>query len=77
MLVPAITFKVRRIFEHVTDLKLLSEDQMNELAQEIGVSIVPMLFSYEVEPATIEEITPGIEAAALKALLESVATKTK
>lgn len=68
MLVPALTFKVRKTLETVTDVGLLSNDQKKELAKDICVAIVPMLFSYEIEPDVIDKITPTIEAAARKGL---------
>ena len=71
VLVPALTFKVRKTLEQITDLKFLSKDQKVELAKEIQISIVPMLFSYEIDAEVIEKITPTIESAALKALAES------
>ncbi len=68
LLVPAITFKVRRVLESVTDLKYLTSAQKKILANDLRVSIVPMLFSYEIEPETIEELAPIIETAAFKGL---------
>ncbi len=70
MLVPAITFKIRKIMEQITDLRLLSPAQKSELAKDIQKSIIPMLFSYEIEAALIEQLAPVIESAAQKALLE-------
>lgn len=70
MLVPALTFKVRKTLESITDLKFFSGDQKAELAKEIQISIVPMLFSFEIEPEIIEQIAPMIESAALKALAQ-------
>lgn len=70
MLVPALTFKVRKTLEQITDLKLFSEEQKAELAKDIQISIVPMLFSYEIDAAVIEQITPTIESAALKGLTQ-------
>ena len=70
MLVPAITFKIRKTMEQITDLRLLSADQKAQLAKDIQISIVPMLFSYEIEADIIEQLGPVIESAAYKALLE-------
>jgi hypothetical protein len=68
MLVPPLTFKVRKIMEQVTDLSLLSEHQKATLAKDMQIAIVPMLFSLEIDADVIEKITPAIEMAALKAL---------
>ncbi len=70
VLVPALTFKVRKILEQITNFKLLSMEQKATLAKDIQIAIVPMLFSYEIEPETIEQITPTIESAALKVLAQ-------
>ena len=70
MLVPAITFKIRKIMEQITNLRLLSADQKAVLAKDIEISIVPMLFSYEIEAELIEQLRPIIESAAYKVLLE-------
>jgi hypothetical protein len=72
MLVPALTFKVRKILEQITDLNLLTEDQKSELAYDIQLSIVPMLFSYEIDSTVIEKITPTIQSAALKAIKQEI-----
>jgi hypothetical protein len=69
MLVPAITFKVRKILEQVNDLSLLSTSQRAELAKDIRIAIVPMLFMYEVETEIIEKLSPTIESAAYRVLL--------
>jgi ribonuclease HII len=68
VLIPGLTFKVRRIMEHVTDLKKLSKQQKQELAKDIQRSVVPMLFSFDIEARAIEKIAPAIEAAVLKAV---------
>lgn len=68
VLIPGLTFKVRKIMEHVTDLKRLSHQQKQDLAKDIQRSVVPMLFSFEIEAQTIEKIAPAIEAAVLKAV---------
>src|SRR5687768_15572342 len=70
MLVPAITFKIKKMMEQVTDLRLLSVAQKGELAKDIRISIVPMLFTYEIEADVVEQLGPVIESAAYKALLE-------
>ena len=70
MLVPAITFKIRKLMEQISDLRLLSVDEKIQLAREIRISIVPMLFLYEIDADLIKKITPVIESAARKALLE-------
>lgn len=69
MLIPALTFKVRKILEQITDLSLFSQSQRNELAKDIRVSIIPILFSFEIEQETIEKIAPMIEAAVLRAMV--------
>ncbi len=69
MLVPAVTFKVRKVLEQITDPELLNEEQKEELAKEIQISIVPMLFSYDVDAEIIEQLTPAIKAAAFRALI--------
>src|SRR5690348_12857137 len=70
LLVPAITFKVRKIMEQVTRLRLLSMEQKAELAKDIKIAIVPMLFSYEIDADLIEKVTPAIESAALKGITD-------
>lgn len=70
MLVPAITFKVRKVLEPKTDLRLLSDGKKAELAREIQLSMIPMLFSYEIDETVIEKIAPVIESAAFKILLQ-------
>lgn len=67
LLVPAITFKVRKAMQNV-NVDRLTDDQKEELAQEIQISIIPMLFSYDIEEPLIRKITPAIKSAALKAL---------
>ena len=69
MLIPPVTFKVRKVLENVTDLRLLSDHQKAELAKEIQVSIIPMLFSYELDAAAVDKMAPVIESAAFKALI--------
>lgn len=71
MLIQPLTFKVRKILEEVTDLSLLSEDQRTKLAQDIRISIVPILFTYEIDPTIIEQSVPMIEASAFKALSQT------
>jgi len=68
MLVPPLTFKVRKILEQITDLKLLSKEQKSELAKDIQIAIIPMLFSFDLDPVVIEKISPSIESAAFNAL---------
>jgi|GEM_PF-6065660 len=71
ILIPALTFKVKKIMEQITDLKLLSKEQKIELAKDIQVAIAPLLFTYEIDAAVIEQIMPLIESAALKALTQA------
>jgi hypothetical protein len=71
MLVPALTFKVKKALEQAVNMWALSQNQKVELAKEIQVSIIPLLFSYDVDPEIIEQITPAIELAALRALMEA------
>ena len=68
VLVPAITFKVRKLLEQAGDIGWLSKEQKAELAHDIRISLAPMLFSYEFDAATIEQIMPLIELVAFKAL---------
>ncbi len=68
VLVPALTFKVRKALEPVTDLRLFSNSQRRILANDIHLSIIPVLFSLEVDPGVIERISPVIEPAVLKAM---------
>jgi hypothetical protein len=68
MLIPPITFKVRKILEHFTDIRLLTSEQRAVLADDIRTAIVPMLFMYELDAREIEEMGPVIESAALAAL---------
>ncbi len=70
MLVPGITFKIRKIMEQVSDVKLLNDVQKEALARTIQISIVPMLFSYELEADLIKKLEPVIQSAAYKALKE-------
>lgn len=72
MLVPPITFKVRKLMEQVTDLALLSDAQRALLAKEMQISIVPLLFSLDIDADKIEEINPVIQAAAYKALANTI-----
>ena len=72
MLVPALTFKVRKTMEQVTSLALLTKEQRAQLAKDLQISIIPMLFSYEIEPEIIDKIAPTIESAALRALVDAV-----
>lgn len=69
MLVPAVTFKVRKILEQITDLRLFTADQRAELAKEIQTAIVPMLFSFDIEADTVKKMAPLIESAALRSLM--------
>jgi len=68
MLIPALTFKVHKIMETVNSLERLSPSQKVELAKDIQIAIIPMLFSYEIDSNVIEKITPKIEVAALNAI---------
>lgn len=72
MLIPAITFKVRKTLEQIADINFLSATQKAQLARDIQVAIIPMLFSYEIDADVIEKITPTIELAALKALTQGL-----
>jgi hypothetical protein len=72
MLVPAITYKIRKIIEPISDLHSLSDEQRSELAADIQTSIIPMLFSYEIDPKVIKTISPIIQLAAEKALSEGL-----
>lgn len=71
MLIPTVTFKVRKVLEQITDLRLLSKERKAELAKEIQVSVIPMLFLLEIDPGLIERMAPTIESAALKALTQT------
>lgn len=75
MLVPAITYKVRRIMEQVTIPSLLSASQKETLAKNIRVSIIPLLFSYDIETDIIERISPTIESAAFRAISKATMIK--
>ncbi len=68
MLVPPITFKVRKMLEPVTDVRLMTDAQKSILAKELQISIIPLLFSMDIEADAIEKMTPCIESAAYKAL---------
>lgn len=70
MLIQPVTFKVRRVLEHFTDIRRLSIDQKHALADEIRVAIVPMLFSYEIDPNSIERLAPIIESAVFQTLIQ-------
>ena len=71
MLVPALTFKVRKALEPIKDLKQLSNDQLATLATEIQLSIIPMLISYDIEADVIAQVSPTIKKAALRAMNEA------
>jgi hypothetical protein len=77
MLVPPVTFKVRKLLEDVTNLKMLSNEQLEMLAEDIRVSVVPLLFSLDMDPEVIERVGPGIQSAALKVLTEVAAEPEK
>jgi hypothetical protein len=68
-LVPGLTFKVRKAMESV-NFKKLSLLQKAELAKDIRVSVVPLLFCYDVSSDVIEKIAPRIESAALKSMTD-------
>ncbi len=68
MLVPPITFKVRRVLDEFSDVTRLSLEQKKTLAEDLRVAIVPMLFSYEIEPDHVDQLAPIIEAAAISEL---------
>lgn len=68
VLVPGLTFKVRKVLETVNNIFCLSTDQKRLLAEEIQVAIIPMLFTYEIEESIIKLISPSIEQAALRVL---------
>jgi hypothetical protein len=72
MLVPALTFKVKKTIEPFTDLRLLSQNQRRVLAHDIQMAIIPILFSYEIDSNIIQQVAPAIEVAANKALEESL-----
>lgn len=72
LLIPPLTFKVRKALEGAGDIQALTPDRKKELAKEIEVSIVPVLFSLELPAETVRGMAPLIEAAALKALEEPV-----
>lgn len=67
-LLPAVTFKVKKVLESVTDMTRLEPDQKVELARDVRIAVIPMLFSYEIDPDVIEKVTSTIETAALDAL---------
>jgi hypothetical protein len=71
MLIPAITFKVRKVLEPVRDLRGLSNTQKDELAKDLQIAIIPMLFSYEIDPVTINKVAPAITFAAAKAIKQA------
>jgi hypothetical protein len=70
MLLPGITFKVKKIYANVPDPFSLSKNEQKWVAKNIQTSIIPMLSSYDIEPALIKQITPIIESAAEKALAQ-------
>lgn len=73
LLIPAVTYKVRKVMEDVTHTSLFSPDQKETLAKDIRISIIPLLFSYDIEPDIIEKIGPTIESAALRAIADEAA----
>jgi len=70
MMIPPITFKVRKAIEPFTDIRRLTTDQKKTLAEDIRVAIIPMLYSYEIDPEEIEKLAPVIESAAYAALVD-------
>jgi hypothetical protein len=71
MLVPAVTFKVKKVLQHNADVMQWSDEEKAEVAKDIQTAIVPMLFSYEIDPAVIEQIIPLIEFSAYNVLKNS------
>lgn len=67
LLVPTITFKVRRILEHVTSLKVMTAEQKEQLIEDLEVSIIPLLFALEFDSVQIHQMAPVIRAAARRA----------
>jgi hypothetical protein len=67
-LVPALTYKVKKILTGVPKVGSLSQLEKEELARKIQVRLIPVLFSYEYDPQVVEQVAPRIESAALRAL---------
>jgi hypothetical protein len=72
MLVPALTFKVKKVLQHIGNTGQLSDEDKAEVARSIQVAIVPMLFSYEIDVDVIQQITPVIESASYSALKQLI-----
>lgn len=68
LLVPGITLKVRRLLESVTSLRRMNAEQKDQLAEDLEVAIVPLLFALEIDPGQIPRMAPTIRVAARKAM---------
>jgi hypothetical protein len=68
MLIPMLTFKVKRILEPLQAPDQMTSARVGELAANLRNSIIPMLHSLELEPSDIERMAPIIETAASRAL---------
>ena len=68
MLIPMLTFKVKRALEPLPSPDRMSAKRALEVAGRLRASIVPLLHSLELEPSDIERMAPIIETAASRAL---------
>jgi hypothetical protein len=70
LLVPILTFKVRKILKAIAYLQRLSPGEKSFLANNIQKSIIPALDTFDIDAELISTITPLIESAAYNALME-------
>lgn len=68
MLIPAVTFRVRRVLEPFGENTDRIQNRANELADNIQVAVLPVLLTCELDAHIIEKIAPKIRTAAQSAL---------
>ena len=68
VLVPALTFKIRKLLETIESVENLAPEGKDRLADQIRISIVPLLFALDIELETIEEMAPVIQEATRQAM---------
>lgn len=70
VLVPAFTFKIKKILMKSGDVKNKTAAQIDEMGTDIQVGIIPLLFSYDINPDVIQLISPIIRSAVARVLKE-------
>jgi hypothetical protein len=68
ILVPPVTLKVKRVLETVGDVGALTKERRREIAHDIQVAIIPLLYSLDLDPVAIKKAAPKITMAAEKSL---------